>query len=101
MFDSLAAPREGSRELPTWRNLPSVKCAGRQSLLVNSRLKLLGVNEMAPAALERESGGRVPRQTDRRGVERPRFNVPATLVGLPSVEAADLNLEAVKDETDA
>src|SRR4051794_31269724 len=56
----LASPGECSGELPARRNLARVERAGRPTLLVDSRLELFGIGEMAPAALKRERASRVP-----------------------------------------
>ena len=69
--------------------------ACRPALLVDARLELLGLLEMAPAALQRQRLRRVPGQPDGRRIQRPRLDVPAMLVGLAAVEAADLDLEPV------
>jgi hypothetical protein len=60
VLDDLAAPGERRRALPAGRQLTRVKRAGRQSLLVDARLELLGFGEMAPARLQRERVARIP-----------------------------------------
>src|SRR3954463_14661657 len=50
--------------------------------LVPPRLELLGSLEVRPASLQRELARRVPREAQRRRVERPRLDVPAMLIRL-------------------
>ena len=47
----LAAPGERPGQLPARRDFTGVKRAGRPALLVDARLQLLGIFEMAPTAL--------------------------------------------------
>src|SRR5205823_9050672 len=96
---ALASPRQRPGELPAGTNLAGVECACREAFLVYARLELFGVDEVAPAALQREFVGRIPRDADRCGIERPRFDVPAMLVRLTAVEPADLELHAIDDDT--
>src|SRR5215213_428329 len=93
-FDRLAAPRQRAGELPTWSDLAGIKRAGRPAGLVDARLELLGVDEPAPASLQREFGGRIPGQADGGGIERAGLDVPAVLVRFAAVEAADFDLHA-------
>src|SRR5512146_1625153 len=68
----------------------------RPALLVDVWLQLLGIDEMAPAALQRERARWVPGEADRGRIKRPGFDVPAMLVRLAPVEAADLDLHAIE-----
>src|SRR6185503_14478903 len=91
----LAAPGEGGGGFPAGRDLIGPHAARRQALLVDAGLELLGIGEMAPAALEGEGARRVPGQADRGRIQRAGLDVPTVLVGLAPVEAADLELDPV------
>src|SRR5690242_16835005 len=60
MLNRLSAPRERPSKFPVRRQLTSIEEARRPALLVHTRLQLLWILEMAPAALERELASRVP-----------------------------------------
>src|SRR5690349_20809711 len=93
--DRLSAPGEGRGRLPARRHFVRPQRTRRKALLVHPWLKLLGVDEAAPAPLQRERASRVPRQPDRGGIERSGLDIPAVLVRLAAVEAADLDLDAI------
>ena len=59
--DRFASPGQRARQLPIRRDLASIEKTGRPALLVDPRLQLFRILEMAPASLKRQIGGRVPR----------------------------------------
>src|SRR5262245_10968466 len=92
----LPSPGERSGQLPAGSDLARVECACRPALLVDAGFELLGVFEMAPAALQCELAGGVPGQAYGRGIQRSCLNIPAVLVRLARIEAADLDLHTVE-----
>src|SRR5207244_3566978 len=75
-FGGLAAPGERSGKLPTRSEFPGIERACRPAFLVDSRLQLFRILEVAPAALQREFGSRVPGYPCRHRVQRARLYVP-------------------------
>src|SRR5215210_9165580 len=94
----LAAPRQGTGEFPAGGDFAGIQCARRQALLVDAGLELLGVDEMAPASLQRYFRRRVPRDPHGRRIEGSSLDVPAMLVGLAPVEPADFHFHPIEDD---
>src|SRR6476469_2732224 len=94
----LPPPSERAGELPARRDVVGIERACRPAFLVDARLELFGVDEMPPAALQRQRAGGIPGDSNRGRVQRPRFDVPAVLVGFAGVEAACLDLHPVEHQ---
>ena len=92
----LASPGERPGKLPSRRNFMRVEGARGPAFLIDSGLELLRSLDVSPAAVQGELGCGIPLPSDRGGIERRRLDVPAMLIRLAAIKAADLDLHPIE-----